>query len=73
VCVVGCGELRIDPDGRSCHIGERFIAEGETVSLDGDSGRVYAGALEVALEPPTAYLAEVERWRASRALACRPA
>ncbi|MCI0701592.1 MAG: pyruvate, phosphate dikinase [Planctomycetia bacterium] len=64
VCIVGCRELRIEPDGRSCRIGEEVIAEGETVSLDGHSGRVYAGALEVIREVPTAYLAEVDRWKA---------
>jgi pyruvate,orthophosphate dikinase len=64
VCVVGCRELRIEPDGGSCRIGDQFIAEGETVSLDGHTGRVYAGALEVIREVPTAYLSEVERWKA---------
>jgi pyruvate,orthophosphate dikinase len=64
VCVVGCRELRIGSDGRSCVIGEDHIAEGETVSLDGDSGKVYAGKLEVIRAAPTTYLAEVGRWKA---------
>lgn len=64
VCVVGCRELQIADDGRGCRIGTRFITEGETISLDGDTGRVYAGALGMAHEPPTELLAEVDRWRA---------
>jgi pyruvate,orthophosphate dikinase len=63
VCVVGCRELRIDPDGRGCALGDAAISEGEIVSLDGDSGRVYTGELAVTREVPTEYLSEVERWK----------
>jgi pyruvate,orthophosphate dikinase len=64
VCVVGCRELRIEPDGRGCRIGGQFIAEGDTVSLDGTTGRVYAGSVEVTREVPADYLAEVGEWKA---------
>lgn len=33
-----------------------------SVSLDGHSGVVYNGRLEVIVEKPTDYLAEVKRW-----------
>ena len=36
------------------------------MSLDGHSGQVYAGKLEVVVERPTQYLEEVERWRERR-------
>jgi pyruvate,orthophosphate dikinase len=68
VCVVGCRDLRIAPDGRGCAVGEGEIREGEIVSLDGDSGRVYAGKLDVTREQPTEYLREVERWKAKAAV-----
>jgi pyruvate,orthophosphate dikinase len=64
VCLVGCHALRIDPDGRSCLLGERRLVEGEEVTLDGDSGRVYAGRLPVVRQGAEAELAEVARWRA---------
>jgi pyruvate,orthophosphate dikinase len=67
VCVVGCRDLRLGADGRSCHVGAGMIVEGDTVSLDGHTGQIYAGALEVIREAPTAYLAEVERWKARSA------
>jgi pyruvate,orthophosphate dikinase len=67
VCLVGCRALRIDPDGRSCLLGQRRLAEGDEVTLDGESGRIYAGRLPVVRERPVAELAEVSRWRTAKA------
>ncbi|MCE9567675.1 MAG: pyruvate, phosphate dikinase [Planctomycetes bacterium] len=64
VCVVGCHELQIGLDGQSCHIGDQFIAEGDPVSIDGHTGRVYTGKLEVTRTVPSSYLTEVEKWKA---------
>jgi len=63
VCIVGCRELAVQEDGKRCRIGDQFLDEGAAVSLDGQSGQVYAGKLEVVVERPTQYLGEVERWR----------
>jgi pyruvate,orthophosphate dikinase len=64
VCIVGCRELAVQDGGKRCRLGDQFIEEGTVVSLDGHSGRVYAGKLEVVEERPTQYLQEVERWKA---------
>jgi pyruvate,orthophosphate dikinase len=64
VCIVGCRELAIQEDGKSCRIGDQILHEGAAVSLDGQSGQVYAGKLEVVAERPAQYLREVGRWRA---------
>ena len=64
VCIVGCRELAVQEDGKRCRIGDQFLDEGAAVSLDGQSGQVYAGKLEVVVERPTQYLGEVGRWRA---------
>jgi pyruvate,orthophosphate dikinase len=63
VCVVGCRELKIEPDGRRCRIGDELVQEGDTLSLDGHTGQVFVGALDVSREVPTALLAEVEGWK----------
>ena len=63
VCIVGCRELAVQEDGKRCRIGDQFLDEGAAVSLDGQSGQVYAGKLEVVVERPTQYLGEVGRWR----------
>ena len=64
VCLVGCPDLRVDVDGRRCFIGEREIAEGDLLCLDGNTGAVYAEGVRVAVDAPVAELAELARWRA---------
>lgn len=62
-CLVGCAELAIDLAARTVTIGARAFAEGDVLTIDGESGLVYAGAVPVVEERPTAALAQVERWR----------
>ncbi|MEN6542613.1 pyruvate, phosphate dikinase [Parvibaculum sp.] len=69
VCLVGCSALRILPEKGSCTIGGREFREGDELTLDGDSGRIFAGSLSVVRERPEAALAEVENWRRSAAVA----
>lgn len=66
VCVVGCEALVIDAARRRCRIGERDLAEGDPLSLDGSSGAIYAGAVEVVREAPLELLRQVEAWRTGR-------
>lgn len=63
VCLVGCADLRIAPEGDCCLIGGRAFREGDELTLDGDGGRIFAGALPVVCERPERELAEVARWR----------
>lgn len=67
VCLVGCVELRVDPGLRTCQIAGQNFAEGDWLTLDGNSGDVYGGRLDVTLERPEAQLAVIARWRASEA------
>jgi pyruvate, orthophosphate dikinase len=46
-CVVGAGTLEIDAAARTARAGERTLAEGDPVSLDGASGELVAGALPI--------------------------
>jgi pyruvate, orthophosphate dikinase len=43
--IVGCTELEIDADKRVFRVGELTVEEGSWITLDGASGRVYAGDL----------------------------
>jgi pyruvate, orthophosphate dikinase len=43
-CVTGCADLRIDLDARQIVLGSVVVREGELVTIDGSSGRVFAGA-----------------------------
>jgi pyruvate,orthophosphate dikinase len=49
-CVAGCDGLEIDIDARTLRIGGHDLREGETITIDGGTGRVIIG--EVKLVPP---------------------
>ncbi|MDP3013990.1 MAG: pyruvate, phosphate dikinase [Candidatus Subteraquimicrobiales bacterium] len=49
-CVSGCEAIRIDLDNRIFKVNNEVIKEGETISIDGGSGRVIPG--EAPLIPP---------------------
>jgi len=49
-CVAGCDALSIDLGARRIRLGERELAEGEVITIDGGRGEVIVG--EVALVPP---------------------
>jgi pyruvate,orthophosphate dikinase len=49
-CVAGCDGLEIDTDARTLRIGGHDLREGDTITIDGGTGRVIIG--EVKLVPP---------------------
>jgi pyruvate,orthophosphate dikinase len=61
----------VDLNRRCCSIGERTLQEGEVISLDGDSGRIYAGSIAVIEERPEAALRQVAGWRAAKNLTAK--
>jgi len=44
-CVAGCGELRINEAGKFARLGGKTIREGDIISIDGGTGKVYGEAL----------------------------
>ena len=63
VCIVNCRELKLDPAGRKCNIGGKEFIEGDVISLDGTSGEVYEGKIEVKFEKPVELLEVVDAWK----------
>ena len=63
VCLVGCHDLRVDESSRCGEIGGKKIAEGDWLSLDGDTGEVALGRRSIIAELPAAELAEIDGWR----------
>ncbi|HEY5059594.1 MAG TPA: pyruvate, phosphate dikinase [Gaiellaceae bacterium] len=49
-CVAGCEGLSLDPAARTVRIGDHQLREGDTITIDGGTGRVIVG--EVPLVPP---------------------
>jgi len=59
VCLVGCTALQVDEARHRCLFGGRAFAEGDTITIDGDTGLIYAGAVPTVSERPEAALAQV--------------
>ncbi len=43
--VVGCHEMVVDPQGRACRMNDTRVNEGDWITLDGATGKVYLGDL----------------------------
>ncbi len=65
VCLVNCRTLHLLPKELSCTIGNTQLREGDLITLDADTGRIYAGRLPVVSERPSDALAQVAGWRAA--------
>ncbi len=65
VTVVGCRDMSINTDGERVRFGERELAEGQLVTVDGDHGLVFQGQLALTIERPTALIERVRAWQAS--------
>ena len=50
-CVAGCGEIVINEINKSFTVGGKVYKEGDYISLDGNTGNVYAG--EIATQEPS--------------------
>jgi pyruvate,orthophosphate dikinase len=49
-CVAGCEDLSIDAAARTARIGSHQLREGDVITIDGGTGRVFVG--EIPLVPP---------------------
>ncbi len=60
------GELQLQPmaslNVRQCRIGGKLLSEGDSLSLDGDTGAVYPGRLAALTDHPTTALAAIALW-----------
>ncbi|MEC5216288.1 pyruvate,orthophosphate dikinase [Actimicrobium sp. GrIS 1.19] len=63
VCLVGCTALQIDAQTRTVTIGKVTVREGDLITLDGDSGAVYAGSAGTEITYPDDLLARLARLR----------
>ncbi|WP_418278070.1 pyruvate, phosphate dikinase [Isoptericola jiangsuensis] len=61
-CVAGAGDLRIDVEARTLTIGQTALTEGDTITIDGSTGEVFAGALDLVPPQITDDFTEVLGW-----------
>jgi pyruvate,orthophosphate dikinase len=61
-CVAGCGALTIDLERRVARIGEHAVAEGDLITVDGGTGGVILGAVELVPASINADLETILGW-----------
>lgn len=62
-CVVGCSQIEIDAEGRSFSVGgKKMLSEGQKITIDGSTGRVYIGVVPT-VEPEISFeFKELLQW-----------
>jgi pyruvate,orthophosphate dikinase len=71
-CVSGAGAMRINEKAATLSIGQRTLKAGETITIDGATGRVYAGAVPMRQPQLSGDFARLTEWAdAARGLAVR--
>jgi pyruvate,orthophosphate dikinase len=66
VCLVGCTDLQLDETGRTLQIGATTLRQGDLLTLDGNEGAVYAGAVHTAIAPLVDLQDRLQRLRATQ-------
>ena len=61
-CVAGCESLRVDLERRTFTVGDRTFGEGDTVTLNGSTGEVIAGAVPTLAPELTDEFRQVMVW-----------
>jgi len=68
VCLVGCEGLRIDMSARTVQIGKTVLHEGEVITLDGNDGGIYAGAVASVMVPDKILLKRLQALRTAQSV-----
>lgn len=63
VCLVACERLQVDMQQRTLRLGERTLAEGAPITLDGNTGRVLDGICRVVRVVPAGLMQRLEALR----------
>jgi pyruvate,orthophosphate dikinase len=61
-CVAGCSEVRVFEAEKYCTIGRHKVNEGDWISLDGSTGKVYLGAVETKPAEVSGDFATIMEW-----------
>jgi pyruvate,orthophosphate dikinase len=60
--VVGAEQVRIDSSGRAFRVGDTTVAEGDVISIDGSTGTVVVGEVELTAAEAPPELEAILRW-----------
>ncbi|MFL6512191.1 MAG: pyruvate, phosphate dikinase [Nitrososphaera sp.] len=63
VCVVGCSQIEIDTDDKSFSVdGKKIVMEGQMITIDGSTGRVYVGEVPTVEPEISSEFKELLQW-----------
>ncbi|MEM3094705.1 MAG: pyruvate, phosphate dikinase, partial [Nitrososphaera sp.] len=63
-CVVGCSQIEIDAEGKSFSVGGKkvVVSEGQKITIDGSTGRVYVGEIPTVEPEISSEFKELLQW-----------
>ena len=61
-CVAGAESLAVDTNNKKFKIGDITVSEGDIITMDGSTGKVYLGALELIAPEVSGSLGELMSW-----------
>ena len=61
-CVSGCGEIKIDEEAKVFELGGETIHEGDYISLDGSTGKIYLGDIKTVEASVGGNFARIMSW-----------
>lgn len=61
-CVAGCGEIKVDEAAKEIRAGELAIKEGDFLSIDGSTGKVYLGEVKQSPVEMTGNFEKLMNW-----------
>ncbi len=61
-CVVGCAQIEIDPEDKSFAVGGKTISEGQKITIDGSTGRVFLGEIQTVEPEISSEFKELLQW-----------
>ena len=61
-CVAGCGEIKVDEAAKEIRVGELTIKEGDFLSIDGSTGKVYLGEVKQSPVEVTGNFEKLMNW-----------
>jgi pyruvate,orthophosphate dikinase len=61
-CVVGCAQIEIDNEDRSFAVGGKTISEGQKITIDGSTGRVFIGEIQTVEPEISSEFKELLQW-----------
>ncbi len=61
-CVSGCGDIKIDEEAKYFELGGKTIREGDYISLDGSTGKIYGEAIPTVEASISGYFERLMNW-----------